>query len=205
MLSASAATANAATVGSSVSSMPRLREKTFSTPTTSPKNAAAPMMESVGRRHSAMPTVISMWPSTLAARPKRGGCARISRSLANPCAGVTVKRFGAPRQRERAFDLVEAQRQAFLGREIEPRRVAVVELHEQHGRKGDDAYPRHTVRARDPPQQVLDDGNRFAAGDQHMAELRQERQEFRGRRVGAPGFHDAVSYRRAAVTTRPAR
>jgi hypothetical protein len=42
------------------------------------------------------------------------------------------------------------------------------------------------LRARDPPQQVLDDGNRFAAGDQRMAELRQERQELRCGRVGAP-------------------
>ena len=115
------------------------------------------------------------------------------------------ERLGLAREREHAVDLVEGRRDALLGREVEARLNAIVELHEQHGRQRDDVEAGHAVRARDAAQQVLADGDRFAARDQRMAELREKARQHVGA-VGpaaACGSADAVTtvrHRREAAT-----
>ena len=53
-------------------------------------------------------------------------------------------------------DLIEAQRDAFFGREVDARRDAIVELHHQHGGQRDDIDVLQPVRSSNSPQRVLD-------------------------------------------------
>ena len=90
--SAIVATTNAAMLGRSVVTRPRLRANTLSAPTMDPKKTAAPTTPGLGCRIRASPTVISMCPRTLSTFEYSEGAARISRRLAMPCSGVTARR-----------------------------------------------------------------------------------------------------------------